>query len=229
MSAKTQIDEIGSGILSRASATVYRGIVLAVFLIAVSLPTVAIWTLLGRDGSNGPIFVLAMLPIAPGLSAALFALRSWSHSPDLQPTKALRRGYAKNVRDVLKWWAIVLVIASILVINVVFSAIVPAGNLIRPVCIVVLAALIVWSGHLLVVTSFFSFRTRDAMRIAAALSFSQWKASLGFLSLGVIATAVVGVTSEAVLALLAWLFAVMLWQVARPVAVEVEKVFIGHE
>ncbi len=50
-----------------------------------------------------------------------------------------------------------------------------------------MVVLAVWSGHLLVVTSFFSFRFRDVLRVAAAEFFRSWKSSLGIFSLLVVA------------------------------------------
>lgn len=229
MTQSSQVDEIGPGPLSRITAAVYRIMVLATFLVLNCAPTVLVWMLLGRDSTNTVLFVVAMLPVVPGLSAAIYALRAWSVSTDLHPAKALFRGYARNLVDILKWWVAVLVVATVLVSNVVFADVVRGGAVLRPACLVLLTALGVWSAHLLVITSLFSFRTRDAMRIAAVELFSQWKASLGILSMIIVAAAVVAFGSEAVLALLAWAFAGLLWLTARPVVVDVSARFIRHD
>lgn len=229
MTDRSQVDEIGPGALSRITAAVYRFLVLFAFLVLNCAPTVVVWTLLAPDPTNTALFVAAMLPVAPALSAAVYALRAWSGSPDLHPAKALFRGYARNLVDTLKWWVVVLAICAVLVVNLVFAGSVRGAAVLRPVCLVLLMVLGVWSAHLLVVTSLFSFRTRDALRVAAVEMFSQWKASLGILSLIVVAAAVVGFASEAVLALLAWAFVGLLWITARPVEADVSARFVRHE
>ncbi|HEU5128145.1 MAG TPA: hypothetical protein VFU12_09165 [Glycomyces sp.] len=217
--------EIGRGVLSRLTAAVYRYLVLGVFLAVAGLPTLLLWTLLAREPANAVLFVAALLPVAPALSAALYAQRSWSAEPDLSPARPLLRGLRLNLRDTLAWWAPVLAGAAVLVVNVVFAAGVPGGEALRPVCLVLLAALAVWSGHLLTVTSFFSFRVRDVFRVAAAECFLSWKPTLGILAILVVAAAAVVMGSEALLLLLGWAFAASLWLVVRPVVADVTERF----
>lgn len=217
--------EIGSGALSRLTAAVYRHLVLGVFLAVAGLPTLLLWTLLAPEPGNAVLFVAALLPVAPALSAALYAQRAWSREPDLSPARPLLSGLRLNLRDTLAWWAPVLALAAVLVVNVVFAGAVAGGGALRPASVVLLAALAVWSGHLLVVTSFFSFRVRDVFRVAAAEFFLSWKSSLGVLSLLVVAAAVATLGSEALLLLTGWAFAAVLWPVVRPVVADVTARF----
>lgn len=221
--------EAGEGILSRLAAAVYRYLVLGLFLAGAGAPTVVLWTLLARQPENVALFVAALLPIAPALSAALYAQRAWSVEPDLHPTRALRRGLVANTLDVVKWWSVVLVLGVVLVVNIVFAEGVPGGELLRPVCVVLLVGLVAWSGHLMVISSFFSFRLRDALRLAAVVLFARWSSSLGFLSLALVTAAVIALTSEAVLLLLGWAFAGMLWLIARPVQAYVTERFTTRD
>lgn len=221
--------DIGRGVLSRLTAAVYRYMVLGVFLAVAGLPTLLFWTLLSPEPSNAVLFVLALLPVAPALSAALYAQRAWSTEPDLNPARPLWRGLRLNLRDTLSWWVPVLVAATVLAVNVLFADAVPGGAMVRPVCFVLLVALVVWAGHLLTVGSFFSFRVRDLFRVAAAEFFLSWKSSLGILSLLVVATAVVVMGSEAVLLLLGWAFAASLWLIARPVVADVTDRFTRRD
>ncbi|MEU6250930.1 glycosyl transferase [Glycomyces sp. NPDC047010] len=214
--SRVDADEIGPGTLSRATAAVYRYLVLAAFLAAAGLPTVALWTLLAPEPGNAVLFTAALLPVAPALSAALYAQRAWAAEPDLSPARPLLRGLRLNLKDTLAWWAPVLALAAILAVNVLFAGTVPGGAVLRPAAAVLLVALAVWSGHLLTVTSFFSFRFRDVLRVAAAEFFLSWKTSLGVLALLVVAAAVVVTGSEAVLLLAGWAFAAGLWLVVRP-------------
>ncbi|GAB4000555.1 hypothetical protein GCM10029992_32830 [Glycomyces albus] len=182
--------------LSRLTAAVYRYLVLGVFLAVSGLPTVVFWSLLSPQPANAVLFVAALAPVAPALSAALYAQRAWAAEPDLKPAKPLVRGLRLNTRDTLAWWIPMLALTAVLAVNILFADAVPGGELLRPVCAVLMAAAAVWSGHLLVVSSFFSFRFRDVLRVAAAEFFLSWKATLGILALLVVATATVLLSSR---------------------------------
>ncbi|GAB3654405.1 hypothetical protein [Glycomyces tarimensis] len=221
--------EIGPGVLSRLTAAVYRYLVLGLFLAVFGLPTLLFWTLLSPEPSNVVLFIAALLPVAPALSAALYAQRAWSAEPDLSPARPLLRGFRLNLRDTLSWWIPVLAFTTVLAVNVLFAEGVAGGEILRPVCVVLIVVLAVWSGHLLVVTSFFSFRFRDVLRVAAVEFFLSWKSSLGILSLLVVATATVVVSSEALLLLLGWAFSLSLWLVTRPVTADITERFTRHD
>ncbi|HEY1093905.1 MAG TPA: hypothetical protein VGE61_04335 [Glycomyces sp.] len=225
MSMRQHAEEIGPGVLSRFTAAVYRYLVLGIFLAVAGAPTLLAWMLLAPDPANVVWFMAALLPAAPALSAALYAQRAWEREPDLSPARPLFRGLKMNLRDTLAWWVPVLAIATMLAVNVLFAGQVAGGAILRPVCAVLLAVLVVWGGHLLVVSSFFSFRFRDVLRVAAAEFFLSWKSSLGILLLLAVAVGTVLMSSEAVLLLLAWAFALMLWVLARPVVADVTKRF----
>lgn len=220
------VDEVGTGHLSRAAATIYRWMVLAGFLALFGAPTVLVWMALGlTEGASAAFYLAALLPVAPALSAALYAQRAWEQEPDLRPARPLWRGLVRNLKDVLAWWIPVLVAAAVLVVNAIAGHEVPGGAILQPIAVVLLVVLLLWSGHLLVVTSSFSFRTRDAMRIAAAELFTQWRTTLGFASLAFVAATVVTLASEAVLLLCAWAFALVLRVISRPVETDVKSRF----
>ncbi|MFC7623855.1 hypothetical protein [Microlunatus sp. GCM10028923] len=221
-------DEIGRGLLPRAAAFVYRYLVLGAFLALLGVPTLLVWTLLVPSVGNAVLFVAAMVPVAPALSAALYAQRDWSTSPDLTPGRALWRGLRTNLVDTLKWWLPVLAVAAVLAVNLQYADTVAGGRILQPICLVLLAVLALWSGHLLAVTAYFSFRTRDALRVAAA-ELAQWRATLGLAALLVVAVATVLLTSEAVLLATGWAFAGLLRLVLRPVEADVVKRFVRHD
>ncbi|MCD5341856.1 DUF624 domain-containing protein [Arthrobacter sp. AK04] len=229
MSSSALANEIGRGVLSRMTASVYRLLVLAAFLVLMCGPTLVVWTLLGDPVSNAAFFVIALLPVGPALSGAVYALRAWAASPDLSPSRALWRGYRLNFLDTMKWWAVVVAVALVLIVNIVFANAVPFGAAFRPAGIIVLGLLGVWAGHLLIVASLFSFRTRDSMRIAAVELFAQWKVSLGLLSLLVVAVATVHLGTELALLVLAWAFIGILWLIAQPLIADVTRRFIKND
>jgi len=229
MSPEQRVGEVGAGTLSRLTAGIYQYLVLGLFLAAAGVPTLLLWTLLSAEPSNTVLFMAALLPVAPAFSAALYAQRTWAKEPDLSPARPLLRGLRLNLRDTLSWWAPVLAVATVLAVNVLFADRVAGGAFLRPVCAVLMVVLAVWSGHLLVVSSFFSFRFRDVLRVAAAEFFLSWKSSLGILSLLVVATAAAVLSSEALLLLLGWAFAASLWLVVRPVIADITERFTSHD
>lgn len=224
--AERLVAEVGTGVVSRAAATIYRWMVLAAFLALCGAPTVLVWMALGlTEGVSSMFYVAALLPVAPALAAALYAQRAWEEEPDLRPARPLWRGLVRDLKDVLAWWVPVLVAAGILVVNATAGAAAPGGAILQPIAIVLLVILVLWSGHLLVVTSYFAFRTRDAMRIAAAELFTQWRTTLALACLAFVAAAVVTMASEAVLLLCGWAFALLLRVISRPVETDVRSRF----
>ena len=87
----------------------------------------------------------------------------------------------------------------------------------RPLTLLVAALLVAWSGHMVVLTAGFRFRTRDAARVALAQIVPRWTFTLGVLALALVAAFVVMAASEVLLLLLLWAFAGLFALMARPV------------
>jgi hypothetical protein len=217
--------EFGTGPLSQLTGSVYRHAILAVWLGIACLPTLAVTTLLSGSTRNVAWVVLAQLPVAPALSAGLYAVRGWRRDDDVGPGTLFRRGYRLNALDVLRWWAPALVALAVLATNVANPGAVAIGSALGVVSLVVSALVLLWAGHALVVSSFFSFRTRDVARIATIVAFSQWRVTLVYLSMLVVAVGVLYIGTEASLLLLAWALVSMLEHVTRPVREEVARRF----
>lgn len=225
MADKGPDDEVGRGILWRATAVIYRYLVLEVLLVVMCLPTLIVMVLLERDASNAPLFVAALLPVAPAFSAGLNAIRGWEAETDLSPSRPFWHAYRRDAVDVLKWWVPVLVILALLVFNLTHLDVVAAGQVVRPVLLLLVAVLTVWAGHLLIITSALSFRVIDAARIAASTAVTHWRVTLAILAELVVAAAVVYTTSEAVLLLFAWAFPALLHPWCAPLISDVTKRF----
>ncbi|WP_341996889.1 hypothetical protein MRBLWH7_003542 [Microbacterium sp. LWH7-1.2] len=220
-------DEIGRGPLSRAAAVVYRMLVLELQLLLATIPTIGAILLLDRDPSNLPLFVLTLLPVAPALVAGLSAVRAAARSNDLAPGRYFFRAYRRDIGATLAWAVPVSLLLSILTFNLLHLDDVDGGAAMRPVVLVLAALVIVWSGHMLVLTAGFRFRTRDAARIALAQIVPRWGYSLGVLSLVLVAAFVVLIASEVVLLLFLWAGVGLLALMARPVLDHVTKEFTG--
>jgi Protein of unknown function, DUF624 len=224
-----RIDTVADAPLTRVTEVIYRHLALGLSLALACLPTVIVQMLFRSDLSNIPVFVGALLPVAPALSAGLYTVRSWRQASDGGPFAMFLKGYLLNVRDVLKWWVPVVLAGIVLSINIVFADAVFAGPALRGVSIVCAVLSVLWSGHALVISSFFSFRTRDVARIATVELLSRWRVSLAFVSLAVVAIALVYFGTEIALLVLAWAFVVMIELVSRPVVNAVTVRFTAGE
>jgi len=212
-------DEIGRGPLSRGASFVYRMLVLEVQLLIAMLPAIIGILLLDRDASNLPLFLLALIPLAPAFVAGVASVRASAAAPDLSPGRHFIRAYR---RDLLAPAALVLALLSF---NLVHLDAVDGGAVLRPVILLFGTGLVVWSGHMVVLTASFRFRTRDAARIALSQLFARWTFSLGILSLLIVAVFVVTAASELLLLLLLWAFPALLALMGRPLVDDVTRRF----
>lgn len=205
------------GVLTRTTNGVYRHMALALWLIVLCTPSVAIVMMLAPVASNAMLFVWAQLPVAPALAAGLYSVRRWRQEGDGSPFALFATGLRVNALDVLRWWVPALAVGSILAFNIYSGWAVDAlGAAARPVSIVLAVVLILVCGHALVLTSAFTFRTRDVARIAVHLLAAQWRTTLALVSLLIVAGAVTYLGSEAVLVLSAWAFVSVLELISRP-------------
>ena len=217
--------EFGDGVLARGAAAVHRVLVIELGLLLAAAPGLVLLALLVPDASNAPLAALALVPVGPAVSAAVFAWRATLREPGLEPLRHFVRGYRANVVDVLRWWVPTLVLLTVLVTNLahldaVITAPVPRA-VVRAVLLAVLVATPLWAAHVLVLTSLFTLRTRDAARLG--LHHLGRRASAGAASLLVLAGGVVVLTSDWVLALLGSLFTLLLLHNARTMIVDVEE------
>jgi hypothetical protein len=216
----------GEGPLSRASALVYTLLVVELLLLTATLPGLIGLVLLDHDAANVPLAALCLLPAGPALSAALYALHHRRLDlTDLHPAAAFWRGYKANAREVLKLWVPWLVWLAVIgsnLANFVASG-VPGWWGVLSVLIALAATL--WIANALVITSLFTFRARDAARLAAYFLTRSPRASLGNACLLVVAAGITLVASEVASALLASVLASMLLLNSRSMIAEVRDRF----
>jgi hypothetical protein len=221
----TAVREFGDGVLARGAAAVHRVLVIELGLLVAAAPGLVLLALLLPDASNAPLAALALVPVGPATSAAVFTWRASLAEPGLEPMRHFVRGYRANALDVLRWWVPTLVLLTVLVTNLAhLDVAVPAPGaraVVHGALVVVLGATVLWSAHMLVLTSLFALRTRDAIRLG--LHHLGRRSTLAAASLAVLASGVVVLTSDWVLALLGSLFALLLLHGARPMVADVEE------
>jgi uncharacterized membrane protein YesL len=207
----------GEGPLSRAAALLYTLLVVEILLLATTAPGLIPLVLLDRDTSNLPLAAGCALPLGPALSAALYALRHRSRDlTELRPAAAFWRGYRRNVRGVLQIWIPFLVLATILAVNLTHLAAAAVPTWWAALLALIAVAVLLWAANALVIASLFAFRATDVAWLAAYLLVRTRGATLGNACLLIVAAGITAVSSEAVLALLASVFASVLLHSSRP-------------
>lgn len=210
-------DEVGSGILSRIAAVVYWFATIEVLLVLTTAPVLVPVVFLAGGEGNAPLIGLCFVPVAPALSAAVFAWRVFLTDRDLAPARHFWRGYRLNWLDVLRWWAptvLLLTVIGFTLGNLRFAG-VPTGY--GLVLLLVAVGVLVWASNALVLSSALSLRARDTARLASYYLGARPASALGALSLVVAAGGLVVLTSDWVLALLASPFTLALLRNAEPV------------
>jgi hypothetical protein len=210
-------DEIGTGVLSRITSIVYWFVVIEVLLVATTGPALALVVFLAGDARNAPLIGLCFVPVAPALSAAVFAWRVFLGDRDLSPAKHFWRGYRLNWLDVLRWWLPTLALLTVIGFTLANLGLagVPAGY--GLVLIVIAVAILLWASHALVLSATLALRTRDIARLASYYMAARPASTLGALSLLVAAGGIVVLASDWVLVMLASPFTLALLHNADPV------------
>jgi hypothetical protein len=209
----------GTGPLSRAAALVHTLLVVQSLMLLTGAAGIVPLVLLDRDASNIPLAVGCAIPAGPALSAALYALRRRSRDlTDLEPARAFLRGYRMNVAGVLKLWVPWLAWEAVLGVDLAHG-----GWTIGVAAIALVAAL--WQANVLVIASLYTFRARDTARLAAYFLVRTPRVTLGTAGLLALAGVVVLFWSEAVLVMLAVVFAAALLRTAGPLRTGIEARF----
>ncbi|WP_327581303.1 DUF624 domain-containing protein [Nonomuraea sp. NBC_00507] len=216
----------GEGPLSRAAALIYTLLVVEGMFLLTAAPGLLALPLLGQDGSNVPLAALCALPLGPALSAALYAVRHRSRDlADLHPAAAFWRGYKANVRGVLKIWVPWLAVLAIIGTNFANFAAAGVPGWWAVLLVLVAVAAMLWAANALVITSLFAFRAVDVARLAAYFLMRFPKATLGNVSLLVVAAGVTVIGTELAAAVLASAFAAALLWNSRTMIAEVQEKF----
>lgn len=215
----------GEGPLTRTARALNRHAALALCLAVGCAPSVLVGLFVAPTPLGTVLYVLGLAPVAPALSAGLYAVRGWRRDPDGGTVRPFLRGLTVNARDVLRWWLPALAVVAVLAVDVRWSQALAAGPVLRAGGLALGLVVALWAGHALVVSSYFAFRTRDLVRIAAVELFLSWRVTLAFLSLLVVAAFAVTVAGDGALLLLVWAFVVFLELVSRPLVRHVTDQF----
>jgi hypothetical protein len=218
--------QFGEGPLAQVTALVYSLLTVELFTLLAIAPGVVPLLVLDRDASNAPLAVACMLPVGPAVSAALFALRHHRGDlTDLRPAAEFWRGYRLNAGGVLRLWAPWLAGMAVIAENLVHLKASGVPGWWGAVLVVIAAVALLWMANALVIVSLFAFRTVDVARLSVYFLGRTRGVTLGNLCLLIVAFGIVDIASEAVLAVLAVVFAGALLRTADPLIRQVKEEF----
>ena len=226
MSDYAAMERFGTGPLSRGAAMVYTLLVTEFLLLLTSAPGLVPLLLLGRDASNLPLAAACLLPAVPAVSAAVYALhRRRLDLTDLHPAAAFWRGYRLNAGSALRVGVPWLALLAIVAMTVAHRGAAGVPGWWTVLLVVIALAATLWAANALVITSLFAFRSVDVARLAAWFLGRTPKVTAGNLCLLITAAAVTAYATEAMLAVAASAFVLLLVLNARPLIDHVREEF----
>ncbi|MFF4471406.1 hypothetical protein ACFYZ3_17795 [Streptomyces sp. NPDC001599] len=218
--------DFGTGVLSRAAALIHTLLTVEALLLLASAPGLAALFLLAPDPANLPLAALCLLPLGPALSAAVYALHHRSADlTELHPARAYARGWRLGALPALKLWAPLLAWLTVIAFTLTHFAATGLPGWWAVLLALVGAGSLLWGAHALVLTSLFTFRTRDTARLAAYFLLRHGRATLGAASLLLLTAALTALLTEALPALLAAPLLLSLLYSSRPVIDETREEF----
>jgi uncharacterized membrane protein YesL len=210
-------DEVGDGPVGRALTAFLWGLGLTGLLAAANLPLVVLALLLRPDPSLAWLVVLALLPVGPALSAALYAVREHYVAPDVPVARAFARGYRLSWRDAAAVSVPVCLLGG--VVGVVTAGGRDAGvpGVVAGIAPGVGVLVVVAALHALALRTFFRLPVVAAARVAAFYLVTRWRASLATLVLVAGAAVVATAASDLLLALLGGVWVWLWYRTVAPV------------
>ncbi|MFG2060912.1 DUF624 domain-containing protein [Micromonospora sp. NPDC048871] len=222
--------EFGAGPLSRVAALVYTLLVVEVLLLVCAAPGLVASFALERHVSNLPLVAVCAVPLGPALSAALYALHHQRLDlTELHPARLFWRGYRVNLLGALLVWVPMLMWLALLAVNLVNLTAVGLPRWWVVPLVLVAAGVAVVGINALVITSLFTFRLRDVLRLAGYFVLRTPVVVIGVGLLLVAATALTLVASEAALAALASVLALALVRGGEPMISIIRQEFTAAD
>ncbi|WP_189046746.1 hypothetical protein [Micromonospora sonchi] len=218
--------EFGAGPLSRAAALIYTLLVVELLLLLCAAPGLVALFALERHASNLPLVAACAVPLGPAFSAALYALHHQRLDlTELHPSRLFRRGYRANLAGSLLVWVPTLLWLTVIAINLVNLSAAGVPRWWAALLVPVGAGVAVVGVNALVITSLFTFRVRDVVRLAGYFVLRTPQVTVGTALLLVAATVLTLVASEAALAALGSVLALALVRGGEPMITTVRQEF----
>jgi len=196
--------EFGDGVLFRFTNHVYWLMATELFLVVASIPLVVALLFLDRDSSNAILYALAATSLGPALAATLHCVRKILREKDLDPSRDFLRGYRLNVVGTLKFWVPSVAVLTILLLDSGWGS--AADAVLRAALLVVALLGTLWVMNMLVISTSFTFRLRDLVRLSVFYLGASLRITIGNLATLFLASVLLLYTSDWVLLLCGSLF-----------------------
>jgi len=196
--------EFGDGVLFRFTNHVYWLMATELFLVVASIPLVVALLFLDRDSSNAILYALAATSLGPALAATLHCVRKILREKDLDPSRDFLRGYRLNVVGTLKFWVPSVAVLTILLLDSGWGS--AADAVLRAALLVVALLGTLWVMNMLVISTSFTFRLRDLVRLSVFYLGASLRITVGNLATLFLASVLLLYTSDWVLLLCGSLF-----------------------
>ena len=228
MSEKAASREFGTGPLAKASALVYTLLVTESLFLLTTVPGLVLVLLLDHSASNLPLDALCLLPVGPAASAALFALhKRQSDLGELSPAASFWRGYRLNAVGALKVFVPWLLVMTMVAMTVAHRAASRLPSWWVAVLVLVAVVATLWLVNALVIDALYAFRTADIARLATWFLGRTPMATVGNIGVLLIAAVVTAYGTEAMTALLATVFGLLLLSSSSTMIAVVRKDFVA--
>jgi uncharacterized membrane protein YesL len=201
---------------------------LTVLSVLTSLPGLVAALLLEPTSANIPVLAVCLVPLAPALSATLFAWRSKARTLGASPWSAFWKGYRLSWADSLRVAVPALLVLGALawtVLNIDAAGVFPGYAWLL---LAIGAGVLLIAVQALVISTFFSFRSRDVWRLAVYFVFRRPLVTLAVAALLICVLGVVWLTNEAVAVLTTAVVAAVLLRYEQPVLTDIEGRFVAH-
>ncbi|MCW1804523.1 hypothetical protein [Brachybacterium squillarum] len=211
---------------TRITETVLWFVVADLLVVLSCAPTVVVWMLLAQDASNLVLYAVSALCVPPALTAALAAWRRRDEDPEPDVLRAYLRGYRRTVADALKVGVPAVLALTVLGTNLGAGAAAGFGAL-NAVFVLLALAVVLLALRALVISSAFTFRLRDLVRLSVFTLLTMPLRTLALVSLGVLTLGSVLVVGDYVLVLAASVLSFALWRSEQAVLARVRAEFVA--
>ena len=221
--------EEGRGVLGRITIEVYWVLMLTALFGAACLPGALVVLMMEPGRPALVLLLLAVLPVGPALAGTVFAWRHRDRTEDPTPWRCFVTGYRLSGLDALKVWAPACVALGVIGTGVLATGLglVPTAYL---VVLAVIGLVVLLSAvHALVITTVFSFRLRDVIRLAVFHTFRLPRATLAVLAVLIATAALVATLGDWAGVLAAGVFARALAHYERPLLERIRTDFTTEQ
>jgi len=221
--------QFGDGVLFRFTNHVYWLLATECCFVVASLPFVGALLFLDRDASNAILYAIAGAFLGPALAATLHCVRKIMREQDLDPIRDFLRGYRLNIVDSLTYWVPSVVVLTMLLLNLRFTATRGSawGGALQTATLAVAVLGSLWLMNMMVISTSFNFRQRDLARLSVYYLGKALRITLGNLSVLFLAAVLLLLTSDWVLLLCGSLFVYLFALNTADLVTKVEVRFTG--